>query len=215
MTLSAGPTVALVPLRSPGHGKTRLADVLDRDERAALSSAMLADVVAALRAGPVDRIVVAAAGRGAAGAARDLGVEVLVDPPAAPGLDAALAAAATSLPRRGTLLVVMADLPRLRPTDVTAVLAIGAPVVVAATTDGGTGGLLRRPPGVISTAYGRGSASHHCTLARRAGTPPYAVDLPGFRHDVDTWRDLSALRPEDVGPATAAFLTTQLKPADC
>ena len=60
--------VALVPLRSPGHGKTRLAPDLDRDARAALAGAMLADVVTALRAAEL-HVVVAAGGEAAAAAA--------------------------------------------------------------------------------------------------------------------------------------------------
>ncbi len=206
MPLARAPVVALVPVRSPGTGKTRLASGLTRTERAALSTAMLADVVAALRAAPVDRVVVAASGPSAAAAARSLGLDVARDPPSARGLNGALRASASRLGVVGSLLVVMADLPRLQPQDVVTVLETDAQVVVAATEDGGTGALLRQPPGVIRTAYGNESAVRHIRLAHRARVTATTVHTPGFSHDVDTVEDLRALTTEQVGPTTAAFL---------
>ena len=206
MPLARAPVVALVPVRSPGAGKTRLAAGLSRTERAALSSAMLADVVAALRASPVDRVVVAASGPSAASAATALGCDVTRDPPSARGLNGALRAASSRLGTVGSLLVVMADLPRLRPADVAQVLEVDAQVVVAATEDGGTGGLLRQPPGVIRTAYGEQSAVRHIRLAHRARVTATTVHVGGFAHDVDTIEDLKALDHGPLGPTTSAFL---------
>jgi 2-phospho-L-lactate guanylyltransferase len=209
-----GPVVALVPVRSPGVGKTRLAAELSPLERAELSGAMLADVTAALTGAAVDRVVVAASGPAAAAAGSALGAEVMLDPPGCRSLDTAVSAAAARLGPGGTLLVVTADLPRLSGADVDALLAVDAAVAVAATDDGGTGGLLRRPPVAIPTAYGRRSAARHLGLARRAGVASERVVIAGFRHDVDTWEDVLALREGHVGPATRAFLgriTTRLE----
>lgn len=207
--LDRGPTVALVPLRSPGAGKTRLSSSLDVAERASLSGAMLADVTSALRgARGVDRVVVAASGPAAAAAASALALEVLIDPPTSRSLDDAVAAARRSLGAIGGLLVVTADLPRLAIEDVEQLLNVDAPVAVAPTDDGGTGGLLRRPPDVVGTAYGPGSAAAHRALAEARGVPAEIVDAVGFRHDVDTWADLVALTSGRVGDATAAFLST-------
>lgn len=202
----AVPVVALVPVRSPGVGKTRLSRELSPVERAELSGAMLADVAAALAASEVERVVIAASGPSAAAAGSALGLEVVTDPPGCRSLDAAIAAAAGRLTGCAALLVVTADLPRLRPSEVDAVLAVEADVVVAGTDDGGTGALLRRPPDVIATAYGRRSGAHHLRAGRHAGVPTEHVDLAGFRHDVDTWGDLLALRRGHVGAATGAFL---------
>lgn len=197
--------VAVVPLRSPGHGKTRLAPDLDRDARAALAGAMLADVVAALRA--VDlRVVVAAGGPAAAAAASALAAEVVVDGPDVRSLDQAVAHARRRLGPVPALLVVQADLPLLTAADVAALVAGDHAVVVAPTVDGGTSALLRRPPDVIGTAYGPGSGAAHQRLARAHGIAPHVVDRPGLRRDVDVLDDLRALSPDAVGPATAAVL---------
>jgi 2-phospho-L-lactate guanylyltransferase len=213
---SDAPTVALVPLRAPGAGKSRLAGTLSVEERAALAGAMLADVAAALHASPVDRIVVAAGGPAAVAAGSALGLETLADPVGAGGLDRALAAAAARLGPIGALLVVAGDLPYLSPDDVTRVLVADAEVTVAPTLDGGTGGLLRRPPGACSTAYGVGSAQRHLALARTAGRTTARITAPGFAHDVDVAADLAALgrqgRPP-LGRRTAAVLD-QLDIAD-
>lgn len=202
-------TVALVPLRAPGVGKSRLAGALSSEGRAALAGAMLADVAAALRDAPVDRTVVAADGPAAVAAASALGLETLADPPGARGLDAALAAAAARLGPLGQLLVVAADLPWLTGADVRRVLAVDADVVVAPTADGGTGGLLRRPADACATAYGVGSARRHLALARGAGRSATELQLPGFAHDVDVAADLARLTAADrptLGARTRAVL---------
>lgn len=206
MEPSGAGTLALVPVRSPGEGKTRLARELSREERAALSGAMLADVTSALLASAVDRVVVVAGGAPAAAAASALGLDVLVDPPTARSLDAALAAATSRLGPAPALLVVAADLPRLTGEDVDRLLASDAQVAVAPTDDGGTGGLLRRPGDVIRTAYGTGSAGRHLAAAGAAGVPAARLQLPGFAGDVDTWADVTALARGAVGPATSAFV---------
>lgn len=214
--MGRGPTVALIPLRSPGQGKTRLASTLTAEERAALSGAMLADVVAALRDSAVDRIVVAAAGTAAAAAATAVGAEVLHDPASVTDLaprdrlDAAIAAATAQLRIAAQLLVVAADLPHLRGADVDEVLAADAEVVVAPTRDGGTGGLLRRPPAVCSTAYGPRSATRHVAAAHAAGLGAVRLEVAGFAHDVDVEGDLGRSRGDPalppLGTRTAALL---------
>lgn len=198
--------LALVPLRAPGVGKTRLASVLDPEQRAALAVAMLGDVVAALRTGGITEVVVAAGGRGAAEVADDLGLAVVVDPPGCHDLDRALRAATARLVADRDVLVVAADLPRIRGSDVRALLHSDAEVVVAPTAAGGTGALLRRPGSVIATAYGAGSAQRHLDLAHRAGARSAVVDRDGLFHDVDTFTDLVALHEVELGAATAALL---------
>lgn len=199
-------TTALVPLRSPGRGKTRLADSLRPEHRAALAAAMFSDVIGALYEAPVDRILVAASGPEAVAAASALGVDAHVDPPWVTDLDGAIGAAAARLGTTHELLVVAADLPRLTADDVVRVLTTDAEVVVAPTRDGGTGGLLRRPSDRIPTAYGPRSATRHRELAADAGATHAACHTAGFRDDVDIDADLAGLQRGPVGPATSKLL---------
>jgi 2-phospho-L-lactate/phosphoenolpyruvate guanylyltransferase len=199
-------TVALVPLRTPGEGKSRLSAVLDPDQRAALAVAMLADVTAAVTAAGLTEVIVVAGGDRGAAAGVALGLPVLVDPPGCRGLDEALAAATRRVGAQREVLVVAADLPRLQPRDVRAVLDPDAEVVIAPTAAGGTGALLRRPAAVIGTAFGLGSAVAHQRLALAAGVRCAHVDRDGIHHDVDTFTDLVALHDVELGVRTASIL---------
>lgn len=197
--------VALVPARDPGRAKSRLAAALPDGLRAELAAAMLADVVAALRAGGVERVVVLAGGPAAARVATDAGAEVLLDDTDA-GLDAVLASAARQLGATPSL-VVPADVPTLLGDEVAALLAHTGDVVVAPTHDGGTGGLLRRVAWTPGTAYGPDSATRHLDAARGLGLDAQRLDLPGFALDVDVPDDLTAAAASPVlGPATRAVL---------
>ncbi len=206
-------TIALLPLRDPGRGKTRLEAVLPPAGRAELAAAMATDVIDAIRDAGVDRIVLAAGGPEAEQLGVTLDVEVVRDPPGVKGLNGALAAAIDELGGQHDVLVVAADLPGLTGDDVTAVLRSDAQVVVAPTRGGGTGGLLRRPAAVIPTAYGPGSARRHLDLAVEAGASTAEIHRSGFLRDTDTADDLRALavadplpRPGTVGPHTARWL---------
>ena len=203
-------TVALVPLRSPGTGKTRLATALSPEERAAVSSAMLADVARALTDAPIDEVVVVAGGAAAADAAAALGLAVLHDPPGSRTLNEVLHLATARFSTASTLAVIAADLPLLTADEVTRLLEHDAPVAIAPTGDGGTGGFVRRPPSVIGCAYGPGSGARHQQLAAELGLPCVHLDTPGFRHDVDTWTDLVGLHEATLGAATAAILPAVL-----
>lgn len=185
---------------------SRLSEVLAPEERAALAGAMLADVVHALREAGVARLVVVADGPHAAAAATALHVDVVHDPPGRHSLDDAIAAGTAVLAREDALLVVAGDLPRLTPADVRSLVEHPEHVVVAPTNDGGTGGLLRRPPRNIATAYGPHSAANHIRLAREAGLTATMAHVEGFNQDVDTPADLAAVLRGPVGAATGRYL---------
>lgn len=149
----------------------------------------------------VARVLVVAGDLAAADLAAAHDVEVLTEP--RPGLQRALAtadAAVTSRPRPpAATLVVAADLPLARGTDLDRVCYAGGEseamhsthpagpaVVVAPTRDGGTGALYRRPPAVIGTRYGPGSAAAHLRLAVAAGANAALARIPALALDVDT-----------------------------
>jgi 2-phospho-L-lactate guanylyltransferase len=212
---------ALIPLRT--GGKSRLGDAIDAEARAQLVLAMLDDVVGALRGAGVEDIRLLASGTGAVQAALARGIPAIVDPETRPGPPDEGPAAVQEADRRlrdavdaglatideGRLrLVVMCDLPRLRPSDLTAVLTDPSDVVIAPTVTGGTA-ILRLSPGVIlPSRFGPGSAQAHAEIARSSGWSVTSLDLPGARHDVDAATDLRALDAPQAGTgtATASFL---------
>lgn len=180
---------AIVPLKALDRAKGRLAGCLDAASRRQLVAWMFARVVEACRASRHVRDVVVVAGDGAAAALASLhGVErVVVEAPS--GLAAALAAADRATADAHASLVVAADLPLVTAAELDTVCRVGAAgpcVVVAAADDGGTGALLRRPAGVIGTAFGQQSAAAHLHLAQQARVRGVRLRLPGLALDVDT-----------------------------
>ena len=198
----AGVTV-VVPVRGLPAGKSRLAAVLQPAQRNQLVRAMLGDVVRVLRSAPaVARVIVLSRDAAAAQEAERLEVDFLQEPPGAPGLNRALAFAQTRLAESDALLLVPADLPLITRTDVEQLVAASpAPpgVVVAPSRDGGTNGLLLRPPAVITPAFGAESAARHIAAAEEAGAAVVRVEDVRWALDIDSPEDLALAASLDVG----------------
>ena len=190
------PVTVVIPLKALSTAKGRLADAMPPDDRQAFVAWMARRVIAACRdCNGVSDILVVAGDEAAAAVAAACGVRTLVV--AQPGLDAAMAAADAATAGAETSLVIAADLPELTPDDVAAVIGAAgdgtaAAVVIAPTHDGGTGALLRRPPTIITTAYGPSSAQRHEAYARDAGVVPAIVARHALAADVDTPEQLPA-----------------------
>lgn len=182
----------VIPLRSFDAGKSRLSAVLDVSARQALITAMLTDVLDAVFGCRLNDVVIAACGEHAMAVANRLGVRALSDETPNGGLNAALTRTLkTGLVGGRTTMIVAADLPRIRTTDLTAVLASQAPVVIAPTHDAGTAVLLQRPPAIIPLAYGANSAFRHAANAQALGLGVVQVRREGLLGDLDTPADLA------------------------
>lgn len=182
--------VAIVPLKALDQAKGRLAGDLNPAARRSLTAWMFGRVITACRAAAhVDRLLVVAGDPAAAALAAAYGVPALLEP--RPGLRAALDAADAVCAQAAATLVVAADLPLATGADLDRVCAAGAAsVVIVPTRDGGTGALYRRPPTVMPTRYGPGSAAAHAALAASAGFQATVLDLPALALDVDVAGDL-------------------------
>lgn len=189
MTGGHGDTVAIVMFRCSCHGKTRLRRDLPDAFCSALAEAMFHDVVTALGASDVTATVGLIHDRCGIPAVRNAGVEWLIEPSDTSGLNGAVAWACASLPAE-RVLVLPADLPLLKPEDVNALLKFDEDVIVAPTFDGGTGGLLLRPPTAIRPSFGTDSARRHLGEAFAAGLAGATYWSSGFDVDVD---DVSSL----------------------
>jgi 2-phospho-L-lactate guanylyltransferase len=176
----------LVPLdtRDPN---TRLAELLEEKERAALAAAMCRDVLAAVRAAGHDPALLATAPVSFDAPAEsdppERGVPVTVDDrPLSAAVNAALADA--ELP----VAVVMADLPLVTPATVDRLTAPDADVVIAPGLGGGTNALVVRHP-EFRVDYHGGSYRTHCRAAEQHGTLA-TVDSFRLALDVDTPADI-------------------------
>ncbi|HCO03222.1 MAG TPA: 2-phospho-L-lactate guanylyltransferase [Actinobacteria bacterium] len=185
--------VIAVPVKSLERTKTRLAPVLSPLERAVLTLAMLEDVLDACLAqetwevwvvSPDDAVGEMAARRGA----------VVVDEQGGSLLSAVREVEAKVTGATGRLAVLLGDLPLLSAEDLTAGLAVDAPVVAApAFSDGGTNLLVRRPATVIPARFGRTSFAKHRWAARRARVECREVRSDGLAFDLDRPADLARM----------------------
>lgn len=201
---------ALVSVKSPARSKSRLSSVLTPAERSNLSRAMAADVLGALReSGRLAGIAILSGD-----ALPDLpglgcSSRVIADDPA---LDwcGNLQRAAQQLELSGaqTLLVVPADLPTLRPADVSALLAAhrDGVTVCPAARDGGTNALVATPPSATEFLFGVDSARRHLEAAARRGFTATRLELPAFARDIDTLEDLHWLCEQRVDCAACRYL---------
>jgi len=202
------PATAIVPVKALDLAKSRLA--LPPGERRQLALAFATDTLDALLACPdVAGVVVITADPDVAALAVARRAHVVPD--RTDSLDAAIADAvarsgmpSAHLPAT-SVLIAPADLPCLRPADVTEVLrlAAGHPAAFVPDRSGaGTTLTLFAAGQRVVTGYGADSAARH------TGMGLYAVPAPPLRarHDVDTVADLREAVALGVGAATAAVL---------
>lgn len=197
----------LVPVKPTRVAKSRLAPLGDEVRRSLVWS-MAADTVTAALASPLVACVLAVTDdhRLAAGL-REVGASVLPD--GASDLNRSLTEAAAELLRLRPDLGVAslcADLPALRPEDLTRALAVAARFEAAFVADAagsGTTMVTARSLETFLPRYGPRSRAEH----RGAGLHEIVeVDVPTLRHDVDTADALAVAASIGVGARTAAVL---------
>ncbi|MGI8857458.1 MAG: 2-phospho-L-lactate guanylyltransferase [Thermomicrobiales bacterium] len=186
---------ALIPVKGLADAKSRLMPLLTEDARATLMIEMLRHVVEAARESAVlARITVVSPDPAVLELATTWEVAALRQRTVGlnPGLDEARADAIARSAE--AILVLHADLPRLRPDEITAMVhALASPpaVVIAPDhTQSGTNALLIAPPGALPFHFGPGSLALHIAAAERNDLIFAIARAPGMAGDVDTPHDL-------------------------
>ena len=184
----------VVPVKPFGQGKSRLADVLPSDARAALMRDLLAGVLARVREADLPAtVLVVSRDESVRAFARKLGAQTLAE--VGDDLNAALEQARQLvMSRRGdALLILPADLPLLTVEDILQIYDLGlagAETAVAASHDGGTNALWLSPPDSIDFAFGPDSFRRHVEQARVAGRRWAIYRSETLDRDVDVPADL-------------------------
>ncbi len=211
----------VVPVRSLGDGKRRLAPVLDGRARRQLNRRFLLHVLEQAAIWPsLGRTVVVSACSEVLTLARRTGAGVLREPdfgsasaPCGNALNAALSFARASLcggdSSRGDFMVIPCDLPSLSHLDLRKLAAMGEVdesgekrAVLAPDRAGtGTNGLFLPAGSAFEFHFGANSAVRHRAYARKAGLSIALLRTPGLAFDVDTPADLALLPggPTPVG----------------
>jgi 2-phospho-L-lactate guanylyltransferase len=187
--------LVVIPFRS--GGKRRLPSEIRVD----VALAMLGDVVeAAVELGATRVVTDDPAGRLVS---LELGAEAIGDPGGGQGAAVVAALAGAG----GVCLVVNADVPRVRPSDLGALAVpprLGGVAIVEA-ADGTTNALGLPFAEAFRPLYGAGSAGQFRAHALALDLPVQELGLPNLVDDVDTLADLERIGPHG-GRRTRAML---------
>ncbi len=190
-------TACLIPVKELSKSMSRLGDILTQDEKIGLSLAMLEDVIQVVKGvGEIGPLVIVTRDSRVGKIAKKYGIEVIREPEETKGEGPAVDYGAGIMEGRGIerLLVIPSDMPQVSGEDLETILAVdaGTPsVVMAPAHDGGTNGMLRRPPTVIPSRFGPDSLSLHLQEAGERGVATQIIELESFRVDVDTPEDMA------------------------
>lgn len=183
-------TWAVVPAKSLVRGKSRLSPALDHEARARFARSLLEHVLDVLRGCALEGILVATDGDDVADLAASRGAAVLFDEGGGSLADV-VDRALDDVARRAAsaAVVLMADLPRIGPHDVTAIVAaLDAHQVVLVRDHQGhhTNALAMAPPTAMRTRFGRAdSFDAHLEAAREAGLRVGVIENERVAFDVD------------------------------
>jgi 2-phospho-L-lactate guanylyltransferase len=191
---------AIVPVKPLRRGKSRLAGILNEDERADLNRKLLQHTLETLNElREVEEVLVVSRDPQVLTIARNYGARTVRED-GQPDLNTALRRAtvvAQVFATRG-VLVLPADLPLISREDALALVerANDPPVVVIAPDRHlkGTNALLIAPSGLIEYDFGVNSFQRHCNLVKKAGVRLEIVNLPSLGLDLDSPEDLEIIK---------------------
>lgn len=206
---------ALLALKPPHLGKTRLAGVLSRAQRERLIRTMFERVLDALEAAKeIDQVAVITPSP----ALLPRSVIALADP--GTGLNPALEEGRRQLLARGAdeVLILHADLPILTATEIDSFVAQGRRTGLALAPDRhgqGTNALFVAGSSDFSFRFGTASFNRHLGEARARALEPSVINLPGFAMDIDEPADLQnffGTHGNLLEPTLAPWSTTRWTP---
>ena len=195
--------VALVPVKPPALGKSRLVGLADEERRALAAAFALDTVSACLAAASIEQVLVATDDAAFSLELTGLGADTIPDG-VAMDLNGTLRQSAAEARRRWPELVpvaLTADLPAVRAVDLDEALDEVAPGEAAYVADADGVGTTLYTAGHdrFDPHFGPGSAKAHDD----SGARPITAPLSRLRRDVDDLGDLDDALALGVGPRTA------------
>lgn len=178
----------IIPVKSLTNGKTRLAGILDDDDRAELNASLLDHALdlAAAFPGLSNTIVISADNR-VLDIAKSRGAVALRE--TGGGLNSALTEAMTTARNNGAraVLVLPTDLPIATAEDLLALATTGHDVAIAADRRGiGTNALCVPTSNGFTFRFGGDSFKAHMEEAHLSGLSAHIMHRPNLSFDIDT-----------------------------
>lgn len=188
---------AIVPVKRISGSKRRLSEKLNLQQRKSLTLAMLQDVLQALKASAVEKIVIVSKDSNIKPVADNFGAVFLV--PAHKGLNSAIEEASAWCIKNHatTILTLHADVPLVTPKDIDNIIQLGLTrgrqAVLVPSRDGGTNALFQNPPNIVSACFGPNSFQKYLKEARVKRTCIKLYYSLGTGLDIDYIEDLLIL----------------------
>ncbi len=185
----------LIPVKKLSEAKSRLSPVLDKNSRQKLSLSMLLDVLSvATRVVDPENVIVVSSDIQISEFLKKMNVSFFHEK--GHGLNNAIEEATRALgSSTEAVLVLPSDIPFMKLTDLLEILNLGdndcgRRVVISPSKNGGTNALLRQPPDVIPSIFGKLSFIKHVRTARTLKVPVFIYDSRTISFDIDTIEDL-------------------------
>jgi 2-phospho-L-lactate guanylyltransferase len=206
---------AIVPVKRIGASKKRLSQNLTLQQRKALTVAMLEDVLGALKASVVDKILVVSNDKNVRPIAQRFGVSFFS--PVRRGLNSAIEEAWVWCMKNkaDSVLVLPADVPLVTARDIDVLVRLGSDgrrVVLAPSRDWGTNALFQSPPHLIRANFGADSFLKHMNDAKDKGICVKFYYSLGLGLDIDSIDDLQVLQRVENGTLSKQVLASFTKP---
>jgi 2-phospho-L-lactate guanylyltransferase len=189
---------AVVPVKELTGAKQRLSSCLSPEERRALATTMLEDVLDAVSAvRELAGVLVVTVDPVATSLATRYGARIATEG-AREGHTGAVAAVARLLVREGQtgMMTLPGDIPRLSLAEIAATLtahgAAPAFTIVPAHDDLGSNMIVCSTPDAVPLRFGEDSFYPHLDAARERGIDPLVIRQPGIGMDIDHPVDLVA-----------------------
>ena len=197
---------AVIPVKGLLESKSRLNRVLAAPDKKKLILAMLKDVLVSVEKSELfDHVRVVSPDRNVESEANlEKGVFVHQE---GLGLNSGIRQA-THLALRArspSVAVLLADIPLMQPKDLKELFTVGSTaerVVLSPSLKGGTNVMIREPPDIIPSSYGRWSFSNHLRAAQKIGVAVYSISNRRLSFDVDTPEDLVRVSERDPHAVT-------------
>ena len=194
---------AIVPIKPLRRGKSRLCEILSEDQRYQLNHQLFIHTIQVLeQVDEISDIIVVSRDSDVLTEARDLGVRTVTEN-GSPELNNALRRASVFAKAFATegVLIIPADLPLLRPVDVSAFIAerTDAPMAVISPDRRrqGTNMLIIDPSDLITFSYGIDSFNIHCALTQAAGAKLIIHENDRIALDLDIPEDYDLLKSQE------------------
>jgi 2-phospho-L-lactate guanylyltransferase len=212
-------TFAIVPVKRFENAKTRLASMLDTEDRIRLSSLMLEDTLQILSVAPsLTQVIIVSADKRADEIATKHGAKFLPEEKEN-GVNSAVALAdgyCMEKKAADATMVIPHDLPLLDTIVISKACELAEKestciVICPSVRYDGTNMLLRKPPSVIGTFYETDSYNMHVRTAIKLGIPVKPLLSKSLMYDIDTPEDaLHLIKEENVAAKSLEFIKSKL-----